>query len=208
MTRSPEDDVSQGALPDVSEHLHTDDSSPGPNRRRYVVAGLVGAGLAAAAAGAWWRRSGGAAGLFGGGSPDAGTLLGVALPDESGTDTPLAQWRGKLLIVNFWATWCTPCREEMPRFVDLQNRYGARGLQFVGIAVDQADKVRAFTSEIGLNYPSLIGGHGAIELSRTLGNRLGALPFTVVVDRAGKIAHTQLGPMNDAQIVAIIGQLI
>jgi thiol-disulfide isomerase/thioredoxin len=76
-------------------------------------------------------------------------LLGIALPDASGRQEALAQWKGKVLVVNFWATWCTPCREEMPEFVAAQNELGARGLQFVGIAIDDADKVRQYAAEIG-----------------------------------------------------------
>jgi thiol-disulfide isomerase/thioredoxin len=139
---------------------------------------------------------------------DATALLGVALPDLTGKDQALGQWKGKLLIVNFWATWCAPCLEEMPRFVDAQREYGAKGLQFVGIAIDQPDKVQQFATEIGLNYPALIGGYGAIELSKTLGNRLGALPFTVIVDRSGRIVHTQLGPLKGPQLNSFIGQLL
>jgi peroxiredoxin len=96
----------------------------------------------------------------------------------------------------------------MPQFVKAQREYGGKGLQFVGIAIDQPDKVQQFASEIGLNYPALIGGYGAIELSKTLGNRLGALPFTVIVDRAGRIVHTQLGPVKDVQLRSFISQLL
>ena len=99
-------------------------------------------------------------------------------------------------MVNFWATWCAPCREEMPEFIKAQTEYGPKGLQFVGIAVDQPDKVEQFAKEIGLNYPTLVGGFGAMELSKTLGNNLMALPFTVVVDRKGAIVHTQLGELK------------
>ena len=122
--------------------------------------------------------------------------MGLALPDADGKEQRIDQWRGKVIVVNFWATWCAPCREEMPEFVQAQNTYGPKGLQFVGIADNQADKVRQFATEIGLNYPSLIGGFGAMELSKTLGNTIMALPFSVVVDRQGKIAHTQLGVLK------------
>lgn len=187
--------------------MQTENNSPPAHRRRWLVLGVGIVAVAAAVAGALWRL-GPVHGLVDPAPKDAGTLLALALPDTNGADTPLAQWKGKLLVVNFWATWCTPCREEMPRFVELQDRYGAKGLQFVGVAVDQPDKVRAFGEEIRLNYPSLIGGYGAIELSRTLGNRLGALPFTVVVDRSGAIVHTQLGPVKDAQLRSMIDQLL
>ena len=82
----------------------------------------------------------------------------------------LAQWRGKVIVVNFWATWCEPCRKEMPEFVVAQREFGPRGLQFVGIAVDQRDKVAQFAKELDLNYPALIGGYDAVDLSKTLGN--------------------------------------
>jgi peroxiredoxin len=139
---------------------------------------------------------------------DAGALFGVALPDTSDREQSIGQWKGKVVIVNFWATWCVPCREEMPEFVKAQREFGGRGLQFVGIAVDEPAKVREFATELGLNYPALIGGYGAIELSKSLGNRLGALPFTVVVDRSGRVNHTQLGPIKANQLRAIIGQLL
>lgn len=139
---------------------------------------------------------------------DAGPLLALTLPDDMGRDQPIGQWKGKVLVINFWATWCVPCREEMPEFVKVQSELGARGLQFVGIAIDQVDKVKAFAGELGLNYPALIGGYGAIELSKTLGNRVGALPFTVIVDRKGNVAHTQLGLLKESKLRSIVDGLL
>ena len=138
----------------------------------------------------------------------AAALAGLTLPDPAGKEQRLDQWRGKVLIVNFWATWCAPCREEMPEFVKAQQEHGAKGLQFVGIAVDQADKVQQFVKEIGLNYPTLIGGFGAMELSKTLGNDKMALPFTVVLNRDGKVVHTQLGELKPAKLQSIVTQLL
>ena len=143
-----------------------------------------------------------------GGNVDGQALLGVSLPDVNGQDQPIAQWKGKVLIVNFWATWCAPCRDEMPEFVNLQREFGAQGVQFVGIAVDDAAKVRDFAAELGLNYPALIGGYGAIELSKALGNRVGALPYTVILDRTGRVSRTHLGPIKPSDLRAIIGQLL
>ena len=139
---------------------------------------------------------------------DAGALFGVALPDADGTEQSLGQWKGKVLVINFWATWCVPCRTEMPEFVKTQQEFGGRGLQFVGIAMDEPGKVKAFAVELGLNYPALIGGYGAIELSKTLGNRLGALPFTIIIDRSGHVVHTQLGPIKEANLRSIVTQLL
>jgi thiol-disulfide isomerase/thioredoxin len=162
--------------------------------------------VAAAGAGVYFGQRA----LTGGGAPqaEAAALLAIALPDPDGKEQSLGQWKGKVLVVNFWATWCGPCREEMPEFVRAQAELGAKGLQFVGIAVDQPDKVREFAREIGLNYPALIGGYGAMELSKTLGNSVMALPFTVIVDRQGRVAHTQLGALKDAKLRSIVGQLL
>ncbi len=164
-----------------------------------VVLGIVAA--AALAAGAYF-------GLRAGPPADAKTLLALSLPDASGKEQPIGQWRGKVLVVNFWATWCEPCREEMPEFVRAQTEFGAKGLQFVGIAVDQADKVDKFAKDLGLNYPTLIGGYGAVELSKTLGNRLAALPFTIIVSRDGRVVHTQLGPLKSEQLRSIVTKLL
>lgn len=138
----------------------------------------------------------------------AAALLDLALPDLDGNEQTLAQWRGKVLVVNFWATWCGPCREEMPHFVRAQRDHGRNGLQFVGIAIDQAAKVQEFVRELGVNYPILIGGYGAIELSRRIGNAVGALPFTVVIDRNGTIALTQLGAVREPQFDRLLQELL
>ena len=163
---------------------------------------LVLAGLVAAFVGVFLARHHAAD------DQSARALMAIELPDAHGQLQRIDQWRGKVVVVNFWATWCAPCREEMPEFVKAQAADGNRGLQFVGIAVDQADKVRQYATEIGLNYPTLIGGLGAMELSRSLGNRLVALPFTVVLDRQGHVVHTQLGELKRAKLDAVIAPLL
>ncbi len=139
---------------------------------------------------------------------DTTALLALSLPDPAGQPQSLAQWRGKVLVVNFWATWCAPCREEMPDLVLAQDEYGAKGLQIVGIAVDNVDKVQQFAKEIKLNYPALIGGYGAMDLSKDLGNSLVALPFTLILDRQGKVAYTHLGPVKPDKFRDVITKLL
>jgi thiol-disulfide isomerase/thioredoxin len=176
-------------------------SGAGPGRRTLIVAGVAALALSLGTATALLHSDRSAA-------RDGSAVLGIVLPDAQGHEQALTQWRGKVLVVNFWATWCAPCREEMPRFVAAQSRDGPKGVQFVGIAVDDPDKVRAFASDIGLNYPALIGGYGAIALSKTLGNELSALPFTIVVDRQGRVAHTQLGPLTAARLDDLLADLL
>jgi thiol-disulfide isomerase/thioredoxin len=171
-------------------------------RRVFVLGGAAVVTLSAFAGGALLFRRREAA------LQDGSAVLGLVLPDVDGKPQAFSQWRGKVLVVNFWATWCVPCREEMPQFIAAQARDGANGVQFVGIAVDQVDKVRDFAKHIGLNYPAVIGGFGAIELSRQLGNDLAALPFTIVIDRRGRVAHTQLGPVKRAQLDKLLTDLM
>ena len=125
------------------------------------------------------------------------------LPDLSGVLRRAEEWHGQLLIINFWATWCPPCREEIPMFIELQRRYRDRGLQFVGIAIDDPASVVAYVEAVGVNYPILIGDLIGIELSKTMGNQSGGLPFTAVVDRRGKIVLANVGVLTveDAEAV-------
>lgn len=172
----------------------------------WILVAIVA--VLALGAGAWFAQQ-----RMGGGSGPAdpaaaSALFDLALPDPAGKEQRLDQWRGKVIVVNFWATWCAPCREEMPEFIRAQKEHGDKGLQFVGIAVDQADKVQQYVTEIGLNYPALIGGFGAMELSKTLGNNLMALPFTVVLDRKGSIAHTQLGVLKPDKLASLVKALL
>ena len=119
-----------------------------------------------------------------------------SLSDVKGTIRHLSEWRGKVIVINFWATWCPPCREEIPAFVELQQAYERRGLQFVGIALQQAEEVLSFMDEFNVNYPSLVGGDDVISLAEKLGNSIGALPYTVIIDRSGYIAFTRRGPVS------------
>lgn len=130
------------------------------------------------------------------------------LPDLDGNRQAIRQWQGKVLIVNFWAPWCPPCRDEIPGFIRLQGTYGPQGLQFVGVALDDPDKVRAFAEETGMNYPVLLGELEAAALSRAAGNRLGGLPYTLVLDRQGNPAATLTGGLDEARVEGLIKPLL
>lgn len=118
-----------------------------------------------------------------------------SLVDIEGVQHKLSEWDGKVLVINFWATWCPPCRKETPAFVELQEAYGAQGLQFIGVAIDEKDNVEDFADTYGVNYPMLLGNLEAIKISKQYGNRFGTLPYTVIVDRKGKINFIQRGEL-------------
>ena len=138
---------------------------------------------------------------------DTGALFATQLPDVHGAPTSVSRWRGKVLVVNFWATWCAPCKEEIPEFIALQTEFAGKNVQFIGIAADRADKVTAFAEDYRINYPILIGNIDALDLATKLGNRISALPFTVVIDREGRLAHKQLGVLKADKLRALFAKL-
>ena len=123
-------------------------------------------------------------------------LLEQTLPDTSGKPQALGQWKNKTLIVNFWATWCTPCVDEMPELSALQAEIAPAQIQIIGIGVDSAANIAEFAAKYKIAYPLYTGGMGAAELSRHFGNKAGALPFTVVIGRDGQVRKTYLGRLN------------
>jgi thiol-disulfide isomerase/thioredoxin len=138
-------------------------------------------------------------------STNAAIELGrLRLPDPQGKDQNFEQWRNKVLIVNFWATWCEPCREEVPDLLKIQAKYAAKNVQIVGIAVDSAVKVRQFADEYRIVYPLLVGGMEVMDLARRLGNGAGGLPYTIVLDASGRVVATRLGRISEAQLEAAV----
>ena len=140
--------------------------------------------------------------------PPLQALLAAPLPDVKGEPQALERWRGRVLIINFWATWCAPCRKEIPEFVRMQERYGARGLQFVGIAFDQPEKVREFAREFGINYPLLMGGLDTMALMRETGNRVGRSALHLVLDRQGNVVSRLPGGLTEEKLEAIVRPLL
>lgn len=138
----------------------------------------------------------------------AQAILATQLPDLDGNDQAVSQWLGKVIVVNFWATWCTPCREEIPEFIEAQKKYGDQGLMFVGIAIDQVDKVKMFNKEFGINYPVLVGNMNTWSLLEAAGNRHSALPYTVVINRSGELVENYLGRVNLKKLEKLVIPLL
>ena len=130
------------------------------------------------------------------------------LTDLNGQPQNFAQWRGKVLIVNYWATWCQPCREEMPGFSRLQDKYRDKGVQFVGISSDPPDKIIEFNKTTPVSYPLLIGDIGIMESSAKLGNTRQGLPFTALFDRDGRLSATKLGRLSEPELERQLKELL
>ena len=153
------------------------------------LAALLGIGIH------WWRTEPAPAGR-----EATAALFAASFPDAEGRLQSLAQWRGRPLLVNFWATWCPPCVEEMPELQRVRDAYLARGVEVIGIGIDNAARIAAFRDRHRLTLPLLVAGVGGSELNRTLGNAGGALPYTVLIDADGRIRERHLGQVRPAQL--------
>jgi thiol-disulfide isomerase/thioredoxin len=130
-------------------------------------------------------------------TPEAQALAGLlaqTLPDQTGQPQALSKWRGKPLLVNFWATWCAPCVKEMPELVALQKQ--TPDVQIIGIGIDNAEKIAEFAVKLHIDYPLYVAGNGAISQLRALGNQVGGLPFTLLVSADGSIKKTYIGALD------------
>jgi thiol-disulfide isomerase/thioredoxin len=131
-----------------------------------------------------------------------------ALPDLTGQVRHVSEWDGQVVAINFWATWCPPCMKEIPEFIALQDKYAGRGLQFVGIALHNADEIQEFVAKLGMNYPVLVGQMEVIDLASALGNDMGTLPYTVFIDRHQRINFIKNGQLEREQAEAVITGLL
>lgn len=163
-----------------------------------IIAGVVGFGLYSH----YYGKS------FGNSNVADQTLpANVVLTDLSGHEHKLSQWRGHLLLINFWATWCGPCKKEIPILAKAQKQYGARGFQIIGPAVDDPSTVRQEAKLLGIDYPVMVGTpEQMISLMNTLGNQPGGLPFSVLVSADGHIIQRHLGEFGRKELNSLIQQ--
>ena len=148
------------------------------------------------------KSSGGAISLVGMMRPD------FSLPDLEGRHHGPGEWTGKVLILNFWASWCPPCLQEIPAFIRLQEKYADREVQFVGIALQRAEEIRDFVIAKGINYPVLVGEEEVIRVAEGYGNQLGTLPYTVFIDREQRIAFIKRGPLSEDEADRVLNSLV
>lgn len=182
-------------------------------KRRTLIIGATGLGVMAAAGWLGWRESSRKAPQANRAvqapapiDPDPSKFYAAKLPDLAGNQQPIVQWRGRPLVVNFWATWCPPCVKEMPDLNRLAQQYPQA--QFVGVAIDTADNVREFSRKVPVSYPIVIAGHSGIELVRALGNSAGGLPFTVLLKPNGQLHGQIMGAVDPADLARQIEQLL
>lgn len=130
----------------------------------------------------------------------------LALPDLDGKTQRLSQWRGQKVLLNFWATWCAPCRKELPALSAAQARYAARGVQVIGIALDQPTAVREYLKHVKVDYPILIGIDADPVPTERFGDTVGALPFSVLIGPDGRVLHTKLGGLKAEELDDWLGK--
>lgn len=123
-------------------------------------------------------------------------LFATTLPDENGKPQALSQWKGKIIVLNFWATWCPPCREEMPELSALNTEYQDKNVIVIGIALDEIGLIKAFNEENNMSYPLLAAEETGGQLGFNLGNDKSALPYTVIIKADGTIANTYFGRIS------------
>ena len=164
------------------------------NRRHALGVGVAGAAVAAGLGWALWREHRRA---------EADTALwGLRFDRPEGGELAMADFRGRPLVLNFWATWCPPCVKEMPELDRFHREFGPRGWQVVGLAIDGPTPVREFLQRVPVGFPIGLAGFGGTELGRQLGNLAGGLPFTVVFGRDGTPLHRKMGETTFAELAA------
>jgi len=134
-------------------------------------------------------------------------LPDFSLHDLAGKATPISAWAGKSLVINFWATWCAPCRREIPLLKSISADWAARDLKVIGIAVDYRDKVQEFAGQFKMDYPVLVGEQDAMDVAAKFGMDAPAFPFTVFTDRRGEVVALFVGELHRPQVDFILSEV-
>lgn len=164
---------------------------PSPIRRRWLTGAVATGAVAAGAGWAWWRHS---VGEIAPGANDA--IWSQTFPGLAGQPAiEMAAFKGKPLLLNFWATWCPPCVEELPMLDQFYQAQRAKGWTVLGLAVDKEEAVARFLQRLPLTFPVAIAGMQGTALSRDLGNSAGGLPFSVIYDKHSRVQHRKMGQL-------------
>jgi thiol-disulfide isomerase/thioredoxin len=134
-------------------------------------------------------------------------LIDFSLPDIEGKSRKLSEWQGQVIILNFWATWCPPCRDEIPMFLEFYEKLHPRGLEIIGVAIDKKEDVETYMDTMLIDYPVLMGDEATLTLMRRYGNRVGSLPYNVLINRNGKILHTKKGSYTHPELETLLKPL-
>ena len=170
------------------------------SRRRWLLGGVAALAAVGGTTVAWRRQTPATPAASEGGP--AGGLWSLQLSTPEGSPLALAALRGRPLLLNFWATWCPPCVEELPLLSSFFQQHGAKGWQVLGIAVDQPDAVKRFLARSPVSFAVAMAGMAGLELSKSLGNLSRGLPFTVVLTADGEVAHRKMGQVTKADLSA------
>jgi thiol-disulfide isomerase/thioredoxin len=134
-------------------------------------------------------------------------LYGQSMNDLAGKSQALSQWKGKPLLVNFWAPWCAPCVQEMPELSAMAAKEGGKHFNVIGIGIDSPSNLAEFVKKTPVSYPLYVGGMSGTDLSRELGNVNGGLPYTVLIGSDGQVRKTYLGRLKFDQLQADLAKL-